>query len=255
VRNLAALAAGYLPGVLLLGAGWFWVRGQVGASEETAAHGAGAALDAMARIAFALPSLDTLWSRAVNLTELSLWAVPGLLVLACLGAIRGHGDPLLRPITAGALLTLAAFLFVPYDQGHGWGYRYFHAAWGALPLLAAAALEHSAAGPGLRRMALVAAAGSLLLGNAMRLSQVRTFIDAQLRQIPAAPSPSRFEVVFLRPDRGYYTLDLVQNDPFLENDRWILISHGPDEDAQFMNRFPNARRVVRTNVAELWQID
>src|SRR5262249_32636568 len=157
-------------------------------------------------------------SRAVNLTDLSLWAVPGLLVLACLGAIRGHAEPLLRPITAGALLTLAAFFFVPYDQGHGWGYRYFHAAWGALRLLAAAALEHPLAGKDLRRMALVAAAGSLLLGNAMRFSQVRTFIDGQLRQIPAAPSPSRFEVVFLRPDRGYYTLDLVQNDPFLESD-------------------------------------
>jgi hypothetical protein len=254
IRNLAALAAGYLPGVIVLGA-WFWVRSQVGGNEETAAHSTGEAVNAMTRLAFALPSMDSLWSRVVNFSELALWAVPGLLALACLGAVWRRQVPALRLIGASALLTIAAYLFVPYSQGHGWGYRYFHSAWLALPLLGAAALEHPSAGAALRKMALFSALASLVLGNAMRFSQVRTFIDGQLRQVPQAPSPARFEVVFLRPDRGYYTVDLVQNDPFLDGPRWILLSRGPEEDARFMARFPGARRALRTKVAELWQID
>ncbi|OLC74436.1 MAG: hypothetical protein AUH83_09805 [Deltaproteobacteria bacterium 13_1_40CM_4_68_19] len=255
LRNLPALAAGYLPGVLLLGVGWFWVRAQVGAAEETAARGAEAAVGSLARLAFALPSLGSLWHRVMNLSELALWAVPGLLVLACLGAWWRREESTVRLLGASAALTLVGYMFVPYDQGHGWGYRYFHAAWGALPLLGAAALEHASAGAILRRTVLAAALGSLIAANAMRFSQARGFIDGQLRQIPTAPAPARFEVVFLRLDRGYYTIDLVQNDPFLDGSRWVLLSGGSDEDARFMTRFPNARRVVRTAVAELWQIE
>src|SRR5207249_2923154 len=151
-----------------------------------------------------------------NLAELALWAVPGLLALACIGAVWRRSEPAVRLLTASALLTAVAYVFVPYDQGHGWGYRYFHAAWGALPLLVAGALEHPRAVAPLRKTALIGALASLLLGNGLRLGQVRSFIDSQLRQIPSAPAPARLEVVFLRPDRGYYTVDLVQNDPFLD---------------------------------------
>jgi len=254
VGKLGALAAGYLPGIALLGAGWFWVRAQIGGNPETVAGGAGA-LSVLTRLAFALPSASSFWSRGVNLAELALWAVPGLLALACIGAVWRRSEPAVRLLTASALLTAVAYVFVPYDQGHGWGYRYFHAAWGALPLLAAGALEHPRAVAPLRKTALIGALASLLLGNGLRLGQVRSFIDSQLRQIPSAPAPARLEVVFLRPDRGYYTVDLVQNDPFLDGSRWILLSRGPDEDARLMARFPGARRVVRTTVGELWQAD
>lgn len=256
VRSLATLAAGYLPGFVLLGAGWFWVRAQVGGNEETAARGLGAVASILGRLAFTLPSLDLLRSRAVNLSELALWAVPGLLALACAGAWWRRAEPALRLLAASALLTLAGYFFVPYDQGHGWGYRYFHASWGALPLLAAGALEHPAAGASLRRLTLIAALASLLLGNGLRFFQVRSFIDGHLRQVPTPSAPARFEVVFMRPNRGYYTVDLVQNDPFLEGSRWILLSRGAEDDARFMAHFfPGARCAVRTPLAELWQQD
>ncbi len=256
VRNLATLAAGYLPGLLVLGGGWFWVRAQVGGNEETAARGLGAVAAALGRLAFTLPSLELLRSRVVNVCELALWAVPGMLALACAGGWWRRAEPAIRLFAASAFLTLAAYLFVPFDQGHGWGYRYFHAAWGVLPLLAAGALEHPAAGASLRRMTLVAALASLVLGTGLRFFQVRSFIDGQLRQVPAPSTRARFEVVFLRLDRGYYTVDLVQNDPFLEGSRWILLSSGPQDDARFMAHFfPGARCAVRTPVAELWQLD
>ena len=40
--------------------------------------------------------------------------------------------------------TFAGFLFVGFDQGYGWGARYLHSAWGALPVLAAIALAADA---------------------------------------------------------------------------------------------------------------
>src|SRR5258708_28116678 len=33
-------------------------------------------------------------------------------------------------------LTFCAYFFVSLDQGHGWGYRYFHGAFGVIPILA-----------------------------------------------------------------------------------------------------------------------
>src|SRR5439155_183350 len=88
----------------------------------------------LASLCFTAPSLHLLRSRAVNLSELALWAVPGLLALACAGVWWRRAEPAVRLFAASALLTLAGYFFVPYDQGHGWGYRYFHASWGALPL-------------------------------------------------------------------------------------------------------------------------
>src|SRR5207237_7328643 len=106
------------------------------------------ALSVLSRLSFALPSASSVWSRGVNLAELALWAVPGLLALACIGAVWRRSEPAVGLLTASALLTAVAYVFVPYDQGHGWGYRYFHAAWGVLPLLAAGALEQPrAVGP------------------------------------------------------------------------------------------------------------
>jgi len=255
IGKLAALAAGYLPGLALLGAGWFWVRAQIGGNAETAAGGAGA-LSVLSRLAFALPSASSLWSRSVNVAELALWAVPGLLALACIGAIWRRSEPSVRLLTASALLTAVAYVFVPYDQGHGWGYRYFHAAWGVLPLLAAGALEHPRAVGPLRRTALIAALASLLLGNGLRLGQARSFIDAHLAQIPEVAGAHLQQVVFVDASRGSYAIDLVQNDPFLESEKWILISHGDAPDARFMRAFfPRARRAATGPVASVWVIE
>jgi hypothetical protein len=83
---------------------------------------------------------------------------------------------------------------------------------------------------------------------------MRTFIDSHLAQVPAA-GPSR-EVVFLDIRRGSYTIDLVQNDPFLEGSRWILISRGEGDDARFMSaHFPHARRTAASPLGSVWQVD
>ena len=74
--------------------------------------------------------------RASSTIKMILWAVPGLFIFAALGARDYRGDHRARLLTYSALLTFAGYLLVWIDQGHGWGYRYFHSAWGVIPVLA-----------------------------------------------------------------------------------------------------------------------
>jgi hypothetical protein len=254
VRSLAMLALGYLPGILVLFGGWLLVRAQM----HHAAPGASGPLGifgAVSQAAFAGPTRAMFWNRGAGLVELVLWASPGLIPLAVMGYWTLRQQPAARVLAASAVLTLAAYFFVAFDQGHGWGYRYFHSAWGTLPLFAACALT-APEGASLRRLAAVAALGSLVLGNGLRFAQVRTFIDGHLAQIPRPPQQARLEIVFIRADRGYYSQDLVQDDPFLEGRRWVLFSHGPQQDEEFMQRaFPGARLAASGEVASVWQLD
>ncbi|MGZ6125104.1 MAG: hypothetical protein ACXWLR_09100, partial [Myxococcales bacterium] len=254
LRGLLRLASGYAPGVLVLVGGWMWYRARVTAPVETRA-GLLAGLAVVRQYAFTVPSLDLLLERILSSAELASWAVPLLLPLAILGAVRWRANPGARLLALSAVLTAVGYAFVPYDQGHGWGYRYFHAAWGSLPLLAAGAVEAVNANAPLRRLALSAALCSLVLCTSLRFAQVRTFMDAHLAQIPSASGASGQQVIFVDPGRGSYSIDLVQNEPFLESDRWILLSHGEARDARFMQAlFPGSKRAVAGPVASLWLV-
>jgi hypothetical protein len=257
-RNLSILAAGYVPGTLLLVVGWLWVQCCVGVCAQGAAHGS---IAAFARelwsFAFRWPSAELVWARAAGLLKLALWAVPGLLPLAWRGARERMHDGWWRALAAFAALTLLGYLFVPYDQGHGWGYRYFHSAWGTLPLFGAAALSAPASGrDGLRRTMLAACVTSLIVLNGVRFAQVRAFIGEHLRQIPSPARNARLEVVFVHTDQGYYSIDLVQNDPFLRGARWILISQGRSQDERCIHRaFHTARLRASSTVADIWSLE
>jgi hypothetical protein len=255
-RNLFALAVGYLPGTVLLVGGWLWFRGRM-ADTRADSHGMAATGEAVVRLAFHAVSPEIIWARTLGLAELALWAVPGLLAIAFLGFWKWRRNRSVILLASSAALTLLVYLFVPFDQGHGWGYRYFHSAWGVLPLLGAGALSGPSADRGfLARMMLIASLASLVLCNGLRFLQVRSFIDDDLAQIPEAPGNARFEVVFVRLARGYYSIDLVQNDPFLRGSRWMLLSYGPVEDERFMRRnFPRARIAAENDVATVWQVD
>jgi hypothetical protein len=257
VRNLARLAFGYLPGSLVLGLGWFLFRTGFQPAATGGPGGLSGLSASLARVAFAPPSLELLWSRSVNVAELALWAVPALLPLSCIGAWARRNEVGPRLIALSALSVFVGYLFVPFDQGHGWGFRYFHVAWGALPLLGAAALVSPVAErPPMRGLMLFAALANLVAGNLLRCAQVRSFIDAHLAQIPAPPERSRLEIVMVHVHSGYYTIDLVQNDPFLEGSRWVLMSRGLDDDRHFIQQaFPKARLAASSETATVWQVE
>ena len=253
VRNLARLALGYAPGMIVLLGGWMLCRARFTHPVETR-RGILAGFDLIRQLAFTAPSLDLLLVRTMNLAELGSWAVPLLLPLAMLGAARSWSHPPARLLAMSALVTLVGYAFVQFDQGHGWGFRYFHGVWATLPLFAASGLEGPRASTALRKLALAAGIGSLALCTPLRFWQVRTFIDAHLAQLP--PAQGKQSVVFVDILHGSYTIDLVQNDPFLAGTRWMLISFGEREDRAFMQTyFPGARLAAAGAVASVWEVE
>jgi hypothetical protein len=251
-----SLFAGYLPLCLVLGLGWFLL---------TTPSGAGIA---HLRSPFSLPTSTVLLMRLVGIAKLWAWAVPGLLVLAAVGAWKWRHDNTCLLLTASALLTLLGYLFVPFDQGHGWGYRYFHSAWIALPLLATAALTRLPADadapsenfPGRRvfedgatRLFIVACAiYSLIGGTGLRAAQIHNFVVQHQSQVPAY-SGTEPRVVILDTRLTFYGRDLVQNDPWLRENVIVMITHGPAADAEMMRaNFPQMHRVYTDRFGSVW---
>ena len=243
VRNLALLVLGYLPLTVGVGVVWILFRESVAAAGG-AAHGAFFLPEILSTIAgggkwLTVPSLRILVVRFMCLVKICSWAVPGLVVLAVFGGWRWRALPVVRLLAASALLTFVAYFFVRFTQGHGWGYRYFHAVWGVLPVFAAGALMKSR-GPravwrkSLLRFAVTAALLSLVLGNTLRAVQVERYISRRLSERPVAPAEGR-ATCFVNTRHGYAAEDLLKNDPFLRGRVLYLISHGQASDAQFVH--------------------
>lgn len=271
MRKLGLLLVGYLPLALLLGGGWAWLRMTANCSPACAAASALPAIPAaaaslgdwagqgwaMATSAFVIPDMRLLELRGGATVKLWLSAAPGLVVLAVLG-MRRPLAPALVPLAASAVLTFVVFLFVPLSQGHGWGYRYFHSAWGCLPLLAVAALDRMSR-PGddrgqLLKLALARmAVYGLIVLTAVKIFVMGTFVDEHLSQLP--PTSGRpGDIVFVR-GLGYYGIDLVENPPALDGDRLMLLSRGRRMDREFLKRnFPDAELVGINYYGWTWHV-
>ena len=266
MKNLMVLAAGYLPFFVFLGLGWWWYKLELmGALMQSAQAAPSSATSFTERIlqtirhAFVLPSSKLMLARFFAFIKLNLWAMPGLVFLAWFGFLRWRRSASVRLLAISTILTVAVYFIIPFDQGHGWGYRYFHSVWFVLPLFGAAVLFPPGAdveqSPALLRLAAAVAMFSLIFGNGLRFYQVDQFMERHLSQRPALDS-ARFEVCFLDVQRGYYKKDLVQNDPFLRGNRRYFVSHGPEADAALMARmFPGAR-LRRTDSGDtVWTLD
>ncbi len=257
MRALLPLAAGYLPLSIVLGIGWPWFSGSIfhdglvsAAAQSVADH---------ARSAFALPDVSLLLARAIGLAKVWLWAAPGLVLLACAGIWKYRNDARCRVLVACALTTLAGFLFVPFDQGHGWGFRYFHSAWLVLPILGAAALSSPANNPAAagtygdaRAFFINAALLALVFGNGLRIVQIGNFVGAHLAQLPKAIATG-CQVVIIDPQFSFYAQDAVQNDPLLRDPIIRMVSHGRAADERMMGRyFPAYRRISADSLGAVW---
>jgi hypothetical protein len=266
-RHLAALAAGYAPLVMLLGFGWALllsgVQGKVPwgyfASEDDPLHRMANFLwswHIRMRSVVEWPGSYVLNARLAELLRLWNWAVPGLAAIAAAGWWLGRRDRRLLLLGLSVITTLLGYAFIVFDQGHGWGARYLHPAWGALPLLASVALTaDSRASLELRRLVAAAAVLSLVLATALRAWQIEAYLSTHLSQLPPH-DPDERQVVLIRYDRVNYTADLVQNDPFLRNKTWYLMSFGKKRDAELMARlFPGARLVHEDTRGEVWRLD
>ena len=258
---VGALIAGYLPLALLLGVGWQTHLSELlRAGAPPAAHSPQPPLiDLIARqlrSVLMLPDARVVLARLSALAKVWTWGAAFLLVLAAMGFWEARRRTGVRLLAAALAITFLGYLFVPFDQGHGWGYRYLHSAWFVLPLLAAIPLAGSEAAkdPDLRRMAAWAVVLSVVLANGLRLVQVDTFISRQLAQVPPlAADPERPQVVFVNVREGFYTRDLVHNDPFLRGPRVTMVFEGAERAAALMAaHFPDYRRSEQAQWGELW---
>lgn len=256
LRNMGLLLAGYLPVVLLLGAGWWAWRQQVlaGTAQSAAVVQAAAlaAPDFLERVQNLLrifidflrwPDGWIVYARLGGLVKLWLWASPMLLLLALWGG-RCEKTPGIRLLGASALLTFFAYFLVQFDQGHGWGYRYFHSAWGVLPVLAAlGVIKLSAEGPRVFRQVAMMALLSLVAFDAQRFVQMGGFMQAHLAQFPPRAEAGRS--IVLHNGNGYYARDLIQNDPWLRDDQIVLLVRNSADREAVLKHYPTLREAAR----------
>jgi hypothetical protein len=254
-RCLVAIICGYMPLFGLLGIGWVLGHAStplagIAMADGPAATLPGRALASMQAIVSFLrfPDADILLARTAGFIKLWLWASPLLLVLAFLGFWRSE-LPMIRLLGYSALSTAVAYFAIRFDQGHGWGYRYFHGAWGVLPVLAALGMSRltERLGGGARPASvvlLVTLSGMAILG-ALRAMQVESFISSHLEQRP--PMQAGGPQVLVYKGAGYYGRDLIQNDPWLRDPTISLLRPSRDiEAAVVQHALPNGF-VIREN--------
>lgn len=239
-RALIWLAVGYAPLSLLIGFGWAALRldlaAQAPAQAKTVYEDPARLLSIFSASAFT----RVVYYRILALLKLAAWAVPGLIILAVFGARSAWKDRRVRVLAVSLVLTYAGYFLFKVTQGHGWGYRHVHGAWGTLPLLACALVArkrddaHAGVVPVVHLTGLLAVL-SLVLLNGLRLFQVDAWMDRHLSQLPPLDA-SRAQVCFIRPWEGYYAVDLVQNDPFLRHGTIFLKSHGLESEKPFMEQ-------------------
>jgi len=244
------LGLGYLPLLVGIGGGWGWLRAELlhdsGLSETLGSAVSGS---------FRWPTADIINMRAAALVKLSVWAVPGLLVFAAIGARQRWTDRRVRLMVASAALTFVAYLFVSFDQGHGWGYRYFHPAWGVLPILAGCAMVRQNG----RAASWASFAGasiilSFLVMLPLQLTQINEFMTLHLDPVAHPRRPGN-NVFFVNPYEGFYGADLIQFDPELRDRDLILIWRGRDRNDRLIKaNWPDARRIGGGYWGEQWYL-
>jgi len=261
LRRLGALLAGYVPLCIALGLGWvlFVDRMSVAAAEGGAAAG-GASFDLLELLARRLHQVageasktGARTSHLLSLAKLWLWAAPALLAAAALGTWRRrHDRGVWLVLGLSALCTYLAYFLVRFDQGHGWGARYFHSAWLAVPLFAASALRLSPSPKNLSGYLAGCALLGLLVLTPFQVLQAERFASRHRAQLPAAAAGEP-RVLFIDPAGGYFNWDLAQNDPFLRNRVLRLTTRGEEADRAMMARqFPQYRLLGSDRRGAAW---
>lgn len=264
-RVLPALLAGYLPFVIVIGFGW---NGLVTGLSDTvdgvsgASHGPLGAAASKLDSVLTWPSAALIHARIIGLMKLWIWAVPAAIVVAFIGFWRWRHDVHFRLLAASAALTLLGYLFVPADQGHGWGFRYFHSAWLVVPIFVAAALSAKPEQGASKSLTEVGQSFASYVHAASLLSlivlvpyfglQVRSFMTSHLAQEPTAEG-GETRVIIISPMMQYYAQDLAQNDPFLREPVIRMVTRGRVADEQMMaNQFPELVLLSTSHKGTVW---
>jgi hypothetical protein len=248
-RSLVALILGYLPLTMFIGAGWLYLRGFIGPRNS------GFNVISHNIVYFRFPDKSMIDMRIAAIFKMWIWAVPCLFLFAALGRVRRRDDPHVRLLAQSAAVTFVGYLCFIFDQGHGWGYRYFQSAWGVVPILAACAMTTRPESNGrLAAFAGAAAILNLVLVVPVQMMQIHDIIARHSAQLPNPRRPGN-NAYFVHASGGFYLGDLVQSDPLLRDDDLILFSRGPELDAELRRQnWPTAVLVERRFGVEEWNL-
>jgi hypothetical protein len=196
---------------------WFWWRVHFQAPQ---AIGAGSFLR--------LFNPRMLVIQPMNLFLLIGWASLATPLLAIV-ALRKFSrlPPILQDAAASCVLTFGFYYFFFSDQGHGWGYRYFHGSLACLTLLAVPGRTALSETIGLRRANQLLVAGvlvSVLVQLPLRCMQAESFIRPFARTA-ALFRASDAQIVAFDARDAWYSADLIRNDPFFANRPLIVGAH------------------------------
>jgi hypothetical protein len=248
-KSLFPLILGYLPLTILIGAGWLYLRDFV-----TSGH-SGFDVIGNNRNLFRLPDISMIDIRVAETAKMWIWSVPSLFLLAGLGRWRLGGNRHVRLLAQSAVLTFGGYVFFVFDQGHGWGYRYFQSAFGVVPILAACSLASPPEAN--RRLAAFAGAAAILnflLVVPLQMMQIESIIARHAAQLPKPRRPGN-NVYFIHLPAGFYLADLVQSDPLLRSEDLVLFSRGPELDEQLRRQnWPSAALVEQRSGVEEWNL-
>ncbi len=233
------LIAGYIPGVCAA-IGWFALRAWI----LPVTHSVGGVTGVGGGV-FVFPDMDTLNLRAASTAKMLLWGSPCIFLFAIIGLSRSRSLDGVRLLGASAATTFLGYFCVQLDQGHGWGYRYFHSAYGAIPVLAAMAMRPrgGAMFDGLVPFAGAATFLGLVVLLPFQMAQIESVVRRHAAQIPALKRPGA-NIVFIKPTGGFYMGDLIQFDPFLRGGDLLLVSHGDLLDTKLVTtNWPAAKKI------------
>ena len=164
--------------------------------------------------------------QPMNLLLVIGWASLATPLLALLGYRRFFRlPPFLQDAAISFLLTFGFYYFFYMDQSHGWGYRYVHGSLGCLVLIAVAGWERLSEMAGDRTAKIfvtLALVISILFLLPLRGVEAESFIRPYARTA-AAMHALPVDIVVFDPFDGWYSADLLRNDPYLE-DRPLIVA-------------------------------
>ena len=237
-RNVLPLFLGYLPWLVMIAA---WVALQSQLAPPSVQDEGGFWVSKLSQL-IQPPSGLILVVRLVELLSAWSWSAPGLLVLAAIGWTRTT-DVRLRLLGASFVATVAGYLFFPDQQGLGYGARYFHPAWVALPILGAAALSMLRS-PKVERLTFAACLLGLVLVLPAQLFYAHLLQQRQAAptRALAAPGVDLYFVLF-RGENGV-SETVLANDLSGSGDV-VLVSQGEARDQMVVDMlFPGSRLVT-----------
>ena len=164
-----------------------------------------------------------------NIGRFAVWLSPGLLPLLVLGYLRFRHLGLFPLLCLASLLLTIAFTYLAMpNQSHTWGSRYYHPILPAVVILGMASL-YSIDAPRLEtatRTVFILCLAGIVLFVPWRAWQVYQKVQPRAEALAAIKAIDEDYLVI--DARGWFMVDFVQNDPYLQNRPRLLFFFDPD---------------------------